>query len=88
MPIPFVVEYGTAFVLYLPEEVEVSESPCERRDGTVEWLPVQEIPWETLLDRYRTRKPEDFADGISRLLDHALNSDEIRDTIDQGPLRP
>lgn len=51
---PTNVEYRTAFVLYLPEEVEVSENPFERRDGTVEWLPVQEIPWETLLDRYRT----------------------------------
>lgn len=85
---PTNVEYATAFILYLPEEVEVGESPFERRDGTVEWLPVQEVPWDTLLDRYRTRKPGDFADGVSRLLDHALISNEIRDTIDQGPPRP
>jgi hypothetical protein len=79
---PTNVEYATAFVLYLPEKVEIGESPFERRDGTVEWLLVQEVPWDALLDRFRRKKPGDFADGISRLLDHALISNEIRDIID------
>lgn len=63
------VEYATAFVLYLP------------KDGTVEWLPVEEIPWEDLLDHYHN-EPGKFADGISRLLSHP---EEIKKSIDQGP---
>jgi 8-oxo-dGTP pyrophosphatase MutT (NUDIX family) len=75
------VEHATAFVLYLPENAVIGDSPFERKDGTVEWLPVEEIPWEDLLDHYHN-EPGKFADGISRLLSHP---EEIKKSIDQGP---
>src|SRR5262245_37636481 len=63
---PTNVEFSTAFVLYIPSEAEVSDSPFEYRDGRVEWLPVSEIEWGELLNNYKVRTMGEFADGISR----------------------
>jgi len=77
------VEYSTAFVLCIPNRAVVSDSPFEYRDGTVEWLPVSEIRWDDLLNNYKVKKSAEFADGISRILEHALISVDIEHIIDQ-----
>jgi len=82
---PANVEYATAYVLFLPHNVQVGPSPFELRDGSVDWLPVEEVLWDDLLVRY-CENSGTFADGISRLMTQAMQSDDIAKMIDQGPV--
>lgn len=75
------VEYSTLYVLRIPSDAKVGDSPFELRDGTVEFLPVREIEWDELLETFRKRKKCEFADGISRVLKHALISSDIESAI-------
>lgn len=42
------VEYSTAYALCIPEDAEVV-TPFELRDGSIEWLRIEEVSWDELL---------------------------------------
>lgn len=83
-------EYSTAFVLSLPSDSIVGDSPFESRSHGLEWLPVTKVDWFALLQDYDKRKnaPADtteakkkYADGVERIL---RSSEEIRNLFEDA----
>jgi 8-oxo-dGTP pyrophosphatase MutT (NUDIX family) len=83
------VEFSTVYVLRLPPGAHL-RVPFEKRDGTVLWLPYQEVVWDDLLRLYQascqdpppdafTQSPfsEGFADGVGRILQQALDDPSL-----------
>jgi hypothetical protein len=91
------VEYSTAFVLCIPENAVVGKSPFELRTGKIQWLRVEEILWEELLNLYKQSKSEPipqsflkgkyhkgFADGAARILESVINCENTRREVEQA----
>ena len=51
------VEYSSVYVLCIPKDALVL-TPFEKKDGSVEWLQIEEVPWDDLLDFYGRRQED------------------------------
>lgn len=71
-------EYSTAFVVFLPEKTNFIIEDTDKT-GTHQ-LQTTEYYFDELIEEYQ-KKPDVFADGISRILKILINDKNLKDTL-------